>query len=156
MGWWQSFFDDDYFHVWATTPERDQREADGIWQLLELAPGARVLDAPCGYGRLSRLLAERGADVVGVDQSAALLAHGEGGVRYVHHDLRQPLAESGFDAAINVFSSLGYGSEADDLAILRTLGGALKPGGRLLIETNHRDALMQFLAHGRQPATRLP
>ena len=32
---------------------------------------------------------------------------------YRRHDLRQRLSDTGFDAALNVFSSLGYGTEAD-------------------------------------------
>ncbi len=35
------------------------------------------VDAGCGYGRLARPLAERGATVVGVDQSSDLLAYVE-------------------------------------------------------------------------------
>ena len=36
-------------------------------------PGCRVLDAPCGWGRLSRPLAARGAIVLGVDQSETMI-----------------------------------------------------------------------------------
>jgi D-alanine-D-alanine ligase len=74
----------------------------------------------------------------------------------VRHDLRQPLHESGFDAAINVFSSLGYGSEEDDLAILRSLREAVRPGGLVFIETCHRDATAASLSRGMRPANRLP
>ena len=138
--WWKDFFDADYIRLWDSfTAERTATEADGLWQVLELYDGSRVLDAPCGYGRLSRPLAERGAVVLGVDQSEALLQHAEGErgdlravqLRYKRHDLREPLGEKGFDAAINIFSSLGYGSEEDDLAILRNLRAALRPGARV-------------------------
>jgi SAM-dependent methyltransferase len=129
---------------------------DGIWSLLGLHEASRLLDAPCGYGRLSRPLAERGAHVVGADQSAALLAEAErrrgelpvARLRYLEHDLRVPLGEGGFDAAMNVFTSLGYGSEADDLAVLRTLAQAVRPGGLVLIETLHRDQFVARRARG--------
>lgn len=39
--------------------------------------GRRVLDLACGYGTLSRVLAERGAHVTGVDLSARLVAHAQ-------------------------------------------------------------------------------
>lgn len=161
--WWQSFFDDDYLRLWAGVEKRTPAEVDGLWALLGLAEGSRLLDAPCGYGRLSRPLAERGARVLGVDQSAALLAEAERGrgdlpaerLAYRRHDLRAPLpAEEiagGFDCAINVFSSLGYGGEADDLAILRTLAGAVRPGGGLvLVETMHRDLVVARRSRGSQ------
>jgi SAM-dependent methyltransferase len=163
--WWQGFFDDEYVRVWgdAMPDARTQSEADGLWSVLGLDAGARVLDAPCGYGRLSRALAERGARVVGVDQAAALLAAAEAQrgtldatqLRYVAADLRQPLADGGFDAALNIFSSLGYGTEADDLAILTTLRRALRPGGKLFVDTTHRDGVIAANLRGLKNAQRL-
>jgi SAM-dependent methyltransferase len=164
--WWDGFFDEDYIHVWGgmLTPERNAQAVEGLWQLLQLQPGLRVLDAPCGYGRLSKLLAERGAVVVGADQSAQLLAHAEqtrgalqdSQLRYLLHDLRSPLPESGFDAAFNVFSSIGYGTEEDDLAVFRTLRAAVKPGGLVLLDTMHRDAVVALMVRGGCLSNRLP
>jgi SAM-dependent methyltransferase len=164
--WWKTFFDFDYLRIWGMVfPDGETiAQLDGLWQLLQLREGSRVLDAPCGYGRLSRPLAERGAIVVGVDQSEQLLSHAEktrGSIlpeqlRYIHHDLREPLLEGGFDAAINMFSSLGYGSEEDDLAILTTLRCAVHPMGQVLVETNHRDAVVANLSRGKTPSRRLP
>jgi SAM-dependent methyltransferase len=163
--WWEHFFDEDYLQLWGAflTPERTEAEADGLWKLLQLRQGARVLDAPCGYGRLSRSLAERGAAVLGVDQSATLIDRAEqdrgalpaARLRYLRHDLRKPLVESGFDAAFNVFSSLGYGSEEDDLAILRTLRDSVRPGGLVHIDTMHRDVVAAKMSRGDRPASRL-
>jgi SAM-dependent methyltransferase len=165
-GWWQGFFDDEYLRLWgdAMPDERTQSEADGLWTVLGLGAGARVLDAPCGYGRLSRALAVRGARVVGVDQSAPLLAAAEAQrgpldaaqLRFAKADLRQPLDETGFDAAINIFSSLGYGTEADDLAILTTLRRSLRPDGKLFIDSSHRDGVIAANVRGLKHAQRLP
>jgi SAM-dependent methyltransferase len=161
--WWQSFFDDDYLHVWGTdNQERTTVEVDGLWKLLALQPGSRVLDAPCGFGRISQPLAARGALVLGVDQAQPLLAHAErnrdgvGGERlkYRHHDLRAPLDEGGFDVALNIFSSLGYGTEEDDLAVLTTLRRAVHAGGRVFIDTNHRDVVATWMARGLKPSGR--
>lgn len=165
--WWQEFFDAEYLRLWGQGDASGSvaaAQADGLWSLLGLQAGSRVLDAPCGYGRLSRPLAERGAIVLGVDQSQALLEHAErergnlpaSQLRYVRHDLRQPLADEGFDCAVNIFTSLGYGSEEDDLAILSGLGGAVRPGGLVFVETNHRDLMASFLARGVAPSQRLP
>ena len=146
---------------------RTQAELDGLTELLQLPPGARLLDGPCGYGRTARPLAERGFRVLGVDQSAPLLAAAERArgelstaqLRYVRQDLREPLAsalvDDGFDAALCLFSSLGYGTEADDLAIVGNLARALKPGGKLLVDTHHRDSTAAMTAHGGPPAVRL-
>jgi SAM-dependent methyltransferase len=154
--WWQTFFDADYLRVWSAdmSKERTTAEVEFYIRALGLHPGSRVLDAPCGYGRVSRPLAERGMAVFGVDQSQVLLDHAEstrgpipaGQLRYARHDLRRPLAEDGFDGALNVFSSLGYGNEEDDLAVLETTWRALRPRGAVLVETIHRDAWAALLA----------
>lgn len=165
--WWETFFDAEYLELWGQflSPERCEDEAEGVWQLLELEPGARLLDAPCGFGRLSVPLARRGARVLGVDFSPPMIARArelaaaEGlgdSVRFLEADLREPLAEGGFDAAINMFSSLGYGTEADDVAVLTSMAGALREGGRLLVETMHRDVVVARQIRGVHPGSQLP
>lgn len=164
MSWWETFFDSDYLKLWSrfATDEQNEEQADGIWDLLGLREGSRVLDAPCGYGRISRLLATKGATVLGVDQSAELLGRAEADrgsvpsdqLRYLRVDLRSPLPESGFDVAINIFTSLGYGDETDDLEILKTLCAAVRPDGQVFIETNHRDMVAAFLSRSIKPAHR--
>src|SRR5438132_795994 len=124
--WWQTFFDNDYLRIWegVEAPGKTERQVSGLWTVLGLTEGSAVLDAPCGYGRISHALAERGARVLGVDLSTDLLEEAErrrgdmptDRLQYRRHDLRTPLQESGFDAALNVFSSLGYGTEEDDVA----------------------------------------
>ena len=111
--WWKTFFDSDYIRIWGWSdrPTETVRQVQGVWELLTLHEGSRVLDAPCGYGRLSLPIARRGATVVGVDQSEDLIAQAErnrgdlpnDSLRYLRHDLREPLPENGFDAAFNVF-----------------------------------------------------
>lgn len=162
--WWEDFFDSDYVRIWGPRSTAGEEEAAALWRILALSPGCRVLDAPCGYGRVSVPLARLGASVLGVDQSAPLLAEaaqrradlGVERLRFLRHDLRAPLAESGFDAALNLFTSLGYGSEEDDLAILSTLGAAVRPGGAIAIDTMHRDVVAAFRARDFTPAHRLP
>lgn len=163
--WHDTFFDDEYLRLWAAVqdPEASGREADGLWKMLGLKRGARVLDAPCGAGRLAIPLAGRGAIVLGVDKAAKMIAAAEAKpdkpglerLRFLAHDLRTPLPEGDFDVAINAYSSLGYGDESEDEAILRTLHDALRPGGRLVIETLHRDAFVAARSRGTNAALRL-
>jgi 2-polyprenyl-3-methyl-5-hydroxy-6-metoxy-1,4-benzoquinol methylase len=162
--WWEQFFDEDYLRVWATVSKGGDEEAAALWRILGLSEGARVLDAGCGYGRVSLPLARLGARVLGVDQSAHLIGEAERRrgdlgperLRYLRHDLRAPLGESSFDAALSLFSSLGYGDEANDAAILGTLAAAVRPGGKVAVDTMHRDVLAARLAREAVPAHRLP
>jgi SAM-dependent methyltransferase len=99
--WWQGFFDADYPRLWGgfTDAARTEREVGELWDLLGLHAGTRVLDAPCGYGRITVGLAGRGAVVLGVDFAAALVDEAErrrGAIsrerlQYQQHDLRQTL-----------------------------------------------------------------
>lgn len=162
---WKSFFDTEYLEIAAQmmNDEVSAGQADQLWSMLDLQPGCRVLDAPCGSGRLSRPLAALGAVVVGADASEALLQvaerrRGDLGtdrLRYIRHDLRSPLAESAFDVACNIFTSFGYGTEEDDLAMFRTLCAAVRPGGRVIVETNHRDLLCATIARGAKMSMRM-
>ncbi|MBR9988812.1 MAG: methyltransferase domain-containing protein [Gemmatimonadetes bacterium] len=173
--WWRTYFDDRYFemHDPLFSEERSRREVAGMRELLGLPVGARVLDAPCGWGRHCALLAEAGCDVVGADISVALLrradtAQGVGGgevelkgegvgvgesadfipTRYAAADIRfLPFANASFDAVLNVFTSLGlFLSDADDIAALREARRVLVPGGALLLESMHRDDVIASYA----------
>src|SRR5918995_2937373 len=108
--WWQNYFGDDFFdlHVDLFPETLTRREVAGILELLEVPVGGRILDAPCGWGRHSVLLAESGYDVVGCDLSYPLLKRAGPGPSLVAADVRmQPFQSEAFDGVINVFTSLG-------------------------------------------------
>jgi SAM-dependent methyltransferase len=163
--WWKAFFDEEYLRIAGQVFQQvdSSGQAAALWSLLDLSPGCRLLDAPCGWGRLSRPLAMLGATVLGVDQSEFLLRaaetqRGELGsqrLRYLRHDLREPLPEEDFDVACNIFTSFGYGTEEEDLALFRTLHGAVKPGGQVLVETSHRDLFCASLARSSKTSIRM-
>lgn len=121
----------------------DDPASVGLLDLLGDVAGAQVLDVACGHGRISRELARRGAHVVGVDVSAALLAKAEAleaaapfGIRYVHADISAvpPLEAAAFDA---VTCNFGL-SDIDDLdGCLAAVARALRPGGRFVFAVLH-------------------
>ncbi len=156
--WWSGFFDDDYLRLWGPTlsDKKSDDDAEAIWSLLGLEKDSRVLDAPCGFGRLAHRLAARGAEVLGVDRAQRMIdeATRREGARYLRHDLREPLPEGGFDAAYNVFSSIGYDGEDGDRAVFRNVHAALKPNGKFLVETRHRDSVVLEVHTGMRPAGR--
>jgi AcrR family transcriptional regulator len=67
----REIFDEDYLYFYADVlgSERSDADAELIARLLSLQPGTRVLDAPCGEGRIAGRLARLGCDVVGIDSS---------------------------------------------------------------------------------------
>jgi ubiquinone/menaquinone biosynthesis C-methylase UbiE len=150
--WWRSYFDDAYFelHDPLFDEARSRREVAGMRELLGLTEGARVLDAPCGWGRHARLLADGGCSVVGADLSVPLLrrAADAASVQVAAADIRAlPFADASFDAVINVFSSIGlFLSDDEDVAALREARRVLRPDGTLLLESMHRDDVMRSYA----------
>jgi SAM-dependent methyltransferase len=94
--------------------KRDVAEDDprvrGILASLGPLDGRRILDLGCGKGRFSRILADRGASVVGLDVSAAMLAGArEAGLDCVRASAaRLPFRAECFDAviAVEVFEHL--------------------------------------------------
>src|SRR5260370_8895899 len=74
--WFTSFFDAAYVAQLREEkpPAQTRREVDFVLRALRPAPGARILDVPCGYGRHAAALAGRGFQGVGVDLSRAMIA----------------------------------------------------------------------------------
>lgn len=54
-GWWNEFFTDLWLEFQQTwwPAEHTTKQCTVIEDLLKLTPGARVLDVPCGEGRIS-------------------------------------------------------------------------------------------------------
>jgi ubiquinone/menaquinone biosynthesis C-methylase UbiE len=131
-----------------------EAEAEAAWKLLHVGPGARILDAPCGFGRHAVRLATWGAQVWGVDLDTALLAEArrraaESGVdmELTEGDIRNlPVPDAWADAVLNLAGSVGmFETEVDNLAVLAEAFRVLAPGGTLLVETTHRDQLVRGL-----------
>jgi len=160
MTWWQDFFDDDAQWLFGPTltPERTEAEVAGAVRLLRLREGTRVADLGCGAGRHTVALARRGMRVTGFEWSPQALAIarrraldvGEV-VPFVRCELaRLPVKPARFDAAMSLFSSLGYEDDDAMVAVLSEARRALVPGGRLLVEVDGRDAAVRRFASARE------
>ena len=62
----------------------------GLIDLLQPQPGERILDLGCGTGHLTQQIAERGAEVFGLDSDAAMVAQ----ARMNYPKLRFALADA--------------------------------------------------------------
>ncbi|HZQ34292.1 MAG TPA: class I SAM-dependent methyltransferase, partial [Dehalococcoidia bacterium] len=113
-------------------------------RVLGLAPPARVLDLAAGWGRTSIALALRGYEAVAFDLSPDLVALGREraarrGLRieFVQGSVRCLPDLGSFDAICAFYDDclLSGESEAENLAALRRVAAALRPGGGLLFGT---------------------
>jgi 2-polyprenyl-3-methyl-5-hydroxy-6-metoxy-1,4-benzoquinol methylase len=132
-----------YLSTPLSLEERTRIELDGVIRLLELRPGQRILDCPCGYGRHSNALARLGFEVVGSDINGEMLApaikaaEGISNVRYVKENMQDLAYRDEFDAVINLFFSFGFfETEEENDAVLRNFYDALKPGGKFMMHTD--------------------
>jgi SAM-dependent methyltransferase len=138
--WWKGFFQGVTLDFWskAVPPEWTQKEADFLDQALALPAGAKVLDVPCGNGRLSLALARRGYRMTGVDIAAEYIEGArskEAGVEWEQLDMRYLRWEAEFDGAFCFGNSFAYFDDAGNAALLRGVARALKPGGRFVLDT---------------------
>jgi SAM-dependent methyltransferase len=142
--WWRNFFSGPAVELWlrVPTPEMTRTEVDFLEQLLQLKPGAKVLDVPCGGGRHALELAARGYHLTGVDLSSDFLkaAQSQSAKRKLNVEWKQREMTdlpwmSEFDAAYCFGNSFGYLDDAGNVAFLKSVAGVLKPGGRFALDT---------------------
>lgn len=137
------YFNEDYLQLSdvMTPAALTDNEVGYLVRLLEIAPGQRVLDLGCGYGRIAEGLARHGVQVTGVDlvpqmvEIARRRAAAAGlSIEYLAADMANLKGLHGFDAAIMWFFSFGHGADRSHAKILRAACNALSKGGVLLFD----------------------
>ncbi|HYT18463.1 MAG TPA: class I SAM-dependent methyltransferase [Thermoplasmata archaeon] len=141
---------------WARMAEwydAKQGDAGDLWHRTLIDPtflrvvgdvrGRRVLDLACGNGYLSRRFARAGANVVGVDASAPILARARAREEHeplgiVYHvadaaDLHM-MEDAGFDV---VACNMAFMDMEDVEKPIRESARILRPGGRLVASLSH-------------------
>ncbi|MEO8752446.1 MAG: class I SAM-dependent methyltransferase [Casimicrobiaceae bacterium] len=110
------------------------------------------LDAGCGAGTYSRMLAEHGARVIGVDYSPLALAKARersvADIDYVVADVRRlPFRPRTFDGVVcfGVTQALSDGAPA-----IAELSALVRPGGLLWIDALNRWCVVHLAAAGRR------
>ncbi len=139
---------------WLQSDATGEDEARFIRQALALQPGMRVLDIPCGAGRVAVHLAEAGCRVTGIDRNPNFIARA--GRRFASEgvdgtfrvlDMRALDDVAAFEAIYNWGGSFGYFSDEENADVLHRMAAALAPGGRLLIEQPNREYILRhFIA----------
>jgi cyclopropane fatty-acyl-phospholipid synthase-like methyltransferase len=124
----------------ATMADDDARL---VCRLLGLAPGTSVLDVPCGDGRLTVRLAAAGHTAIGIDIAAAEVqrarcaaAQAAVDASFVVGDLRALPDVGPVDGIVSWGNSFGYLIPADTARSLAGMHRALRPGGRLVLESH--------------------
>ena len=136
--------------LWLRPGEGGEDEADSLRRMLHIRNGQRVLDAPCGAGRVAYHLAKHGVEVVGIDLRLTFINRAKrrfsrDGVQadLRNMDLRSIEFENEFHAIYNWFNSFGYFSDGENAEVVRRFARALRPSGRLLIDHLNRERILR-------------
>jgi len=135
--------------AWAETVRKggdiNRKAVTGPAMLGMLGPvaGKRILDLGCGEGTNARILARRGAKVVGIDASREMIRLAREkereeplGIEYHVADAAQlPMLEDGSFDIVVAFMSLMDIPDLD--GVLREVSRVLKKGGRFLFSITH-------------------
>jgi SAM-dependent methyltransferase len=141
--WWQTFFSGVVLDFWrgAVPPEQTRAEADFLQRVLEAPDKGRILDVPCGTGRLTLALASRGYRTTGVDiaepyvhDATAQAKQQNIPAEFHRRDMRELPWAGEFDAAFCVGNSFGYMDDESNTAFLKTVARCLKSGARFVLD----------------------
>jgi trans-aconitate methyltransferase len=121
-------------------------KAKALVDLLAPKAAERILDLGCGTGALTTEIAARGAEIMGVDASAAMVAQARKkfpALQFEVCDARKLGFEGEFDA---VFSNavLHWIPEAEQ--VIEGVARALMPGGRFVAEFGGKGNIQRLVA----------
>ncbi len=148
---------------WGFSPYLDL-VVPALLQIVGDIAGQRVLDACCGEGYVTRLLADRGAQVLGIDISSNLIALARQkeqqeprGIEYRVHDLCQPLPAlaQAFDVIV---CNMGLNDVREHASFIASLSQMLAPTGRIVLSLNNpysavmRDKVKNYFDSGQSGA----
>ena len=141
--WWENFFHGVALDFWraAISEEQTRAEADFINNQLQLPVAARILDVPCGNGRLAIELGAFGFVLTGVDiateflEEARVNADARGvKIDWRHSEMRALPWTSEFDGAYCFGNSFGFLDDDENADFLKAVARTLKPGARFILD----------------------
>ena len=94
--------------------QRSDKETDIIKKIV-CNKNLKILDVPCGYGRISNRWAKQGFNVVGIDINKVFIKITQKDaenkklkIKYLVRDVFSNSSRDKYDVVINIFTSIGY------------------------------------------------
>jgi len=142
--WYEEFFQGMALDLWrAAIPiEKTEEEVAFLLRTLAAPEGARLLDVPCGNGRLSLPLSLMGYEVTGLDFCGQFLAQAAESahthktkIDYVQGDMQTFKLKNSFQGAFCMGNSLGYFDRQGTMGFFKAIALCLKAKARLVIDS---------------------
>ena len=138
--WQSNFFRGVALDFWrlAMTPEITATEVQFLERALAIAPGARLLDVPCGNGRHAIELAKRGCRLTGIDLAAEYIDEARRApvdAEWILGDMCHLPWSDTFDGAYCMGNSFCYLDPEAAPKFLQAIARALQPGARFALAT---------------------
>jgi len=142
--WYEYFFQGINCEMWemAMPWEITRQEVDFLQGELNLSPGERILDIPCGLGRHAIELSKRGFNVTGVDISETFVQalsekiNAENlSVRVIQGDMLKVSLKNEFSAAICLGNSFGYFNWDKMNGFVEKVASSLFKGSKFIINS---------------------
>lgn len=146
MAWYEEFYTNKFIDVVGfASVEQTQFETDFIRSVLSPAPGSKILDLCCGYGRHVNYLGKSGNfEITGLDLSDDYLEIAKKNisspnVKFIKGDMREIPFNDHFDAIYNMFTSFGFfDSDEENEQVVQQVNKALKPEGLFLLDYENK------------------
>lgn len=129
-----------------------ERSVEWLVSHFKIGEGTSVIDFGCGPGLYASRLAQRGAQVTGIDFSSRSISYAreiakELGLEidYIHQDYLEFNTEKLFDLVLMIFCDLCALSPAQRGVMLEKYRSILKPGGRVVLDVTSLVAFDQLV-----------
>lgn len=142
--WFADFYTGATLDLWrkAIPLEQTQEEIEFICEYLQVFENCKLLDVPCGNGRLTIPLGILEFEVYGLDFNNEFVEEAkksaiasEVNCQFQQGDMRDLPWKNEFDGAFCMGNSFGYFDRAGSAKFLDSISKALKPNGRFILET---------------------
>jgi SAM-dependent methyltransferase len=142
--WYEEFFQGLSLELWrrAIPIEQTEEEVAFLLETLSAPQGSKLLDAPCGNGRLSLPLSLMEYKITAVDFSKTFIEQAKASARahkskidYIQGDMRKLALPQEFDGAFCMGNSFGYFDRSGTNQFLQAISKSLKSKARFVIDS---------------------
>ena len=159
MGWTENYQDLSTIYI----KEFESRSRDGFKTAMDISTYIkqklkgvqRIVDIPCGVGRISIPLSLQGFKVLGIDFSSQFIQYANSkkdefksdNVSFLVHDMYKSddlISEFNPQVIISWWTSIGYKHKKDDVKFFKKIRSAVKSGTIFIVETWFREYILNF------------